>query len=260
MKTVESKDGTLIAVEESGKGPPVILVCGASVDRMSNAPLAALLADKYTVLNYDRRGRGESGDTPPYAVEKEIEDLEAVVKLAGSPVFLYGVSSGAALAVDAAMVLRDKVKKLALWEPPYFADDTYPRPPADSAQTYTNLVAEGRRGEAVEFFMAKVIGLPAEFVASARKSPWWAGQEAIAHTLAYDAYIMGDFSLPKNKIAELEMPTLVMVGEASKPFMHLMADAMEKILMHGQKRVLKGQTHNASPDVLASALKEFFGE
>src|SRR5690349_22532010 len=202
MKSVISRDGTAITFDQTGEGPPVILVCGGSVDRWSNAPLAALLAPHFTVFNYDRRGRGESGDTPPYAVEREIEDIDAVVAAAGGSACLYGSSSGAALALEAARMLPTKITKLALWEPPYVPEG-FPRPPADSARTYTELVAAGKRGDAAEFFMAKVVGLPPEFVAQARSSPWWPAQEALAHTLAYDATIMGDYRLPAEPVAEV---------------------------------------------------------
>ena len=164
MSHVRSKDGTNIAFDQLGEGPPVILVCGGSVDRMSNAPLAALLAQHFMVFNYDRRGRGDSGDTPPYAVEREVEDLEAVIAAAGGSACVYGTSSGGALALEAARTLPARIMKLALWEPP-FSPEGYPRPPANTAQVFSELTAAGRRGHAVEYFMAQVVGLPPEFVA-----------------------------------------------------------------------------------------------
>jgi len=255
-RIVTSKDGTPIAYDLSGKGPAVILVCGGSVDHTVNAPLAALLAEHFTVFNYHRRGRGDSGDTPPYAVEREVEDIDAVLAAAGGSAYLYGTSSGAALALEAARQLPTKIKKLALWEPPYFV--SYPRPPADTAKTYTELVAAGRRGDAVEYFMAKVVGLPAEFVAQARESPWWPAQEALAHTLAYDATIMGDYSLPTERVASVKASTIVITGGASFPFIHETADAIVNTLPEGRRRTLEGQTHDVSPEVLAPVLAEFF--
>ena len=166
LQRVTSKDGTSIAFDRMGDGPPVILVCGGSVDRMSNAPLAELLASDLTVLNYDRRGRGDSGDTLPYAVEREVEDIDALVMEAGGSAFLYGTSSGAALALEAA-ANGLPIMKLALWEPPFILDETA-RPPADQVAQYDTMIAAGRRGDAAEFFMAKVVGLPPEFVAYAR--------------------------------------------------------------------------------------------
>lgn len=257
MNKVISKDGTAIAFDKLGKGAGVILVCGGSVDHTSNAPLAALLAADFTVFNYHPRGRGDSGDTSPYAVEREVEDIDAVITAAGGSAFLYGTSSGAALALEAA-ASGLAITKLALWEPPFIVGDSRPRPPADTAKTYTELVSAGRRGDAVEFFMAKVVGLPPEFVAEARNSPWWPAQEALAHTLAYDATIMGDYSLPTERAASVTAPTLVIAGGADFPWMRDTAQALADALPDGQTRTLEGQGHNVDPAVLAPALVEFF--
>ena len=257
METVTSADGTTIAFDRSGNGPPVVLVCGGSVDRMSNAGLAAALADRFTVLNYDRRGRGDSGDTPSYAVQREIEDIDAVIGAAGGSAHLYGTSSGAALALDAA-ASGLPVDRLALWEPPYIPEG-FPKPPADTAKAYTELVEAGQRGDAVEFFMSKVVGLPDEFVAQARSSPFWPAQEALAHTLAYDATIMADYSVPTERAAGVKVPTIVMAGAASFPWMSDTARALADALPDGEVRILEGQTHDVSPDAMASALAGFFG-
>ncbi len=258
MVNVVSKDGTRIGFDQSGAGAPVILVSGGSVDRLSNAPLAALLSGHFTVFNYDRRGRGISGDTAPYAVEREIEDIAAVIGAAGGSAFLYGTSSGASLALEAAASGGLAIKKLALWEAPYIVGDSRPRPPADTAKIYTDLVAAGRRGDAAEYFMAKVVGMPPEFVASARTQPWWPAQEALAHTLAYDATIMGDYSLPSARAAAVKTPTLVLAGGADMPWMRDTATALARVIPGAQIRFLDGQGHNVSPDVLAPALTEFF--
>ena len=258
MKSVTSKDGSLITFDQLGQGAPVVLVSGGSVDKGSNLSVAEELAKHFTVYNYDRRGRGKSGDRQPYAVDREIEDIEAVIDGAGGKAFLYGSSSGAALALEAARKLPSKVTKLALWEPPYIMEG-YPRPPANTAQTFADLVAQGRRGDAAEYFMSKVVGMPPEFVAAARSAPWWPAQEALAHTLAYDATIMGDYSIPTNKVAEIKVPTLVVDGGASFPFMHATADAIANILKDkGQRRTLEGQQHNVDGTVLGMALTEFF--
>ena len=257
MGNVTSKDGTAIAFDKSGQGEPVILVCGGSVDHTSNAPLAARLAEHFTVYNYHRRGRGDSGDTQPYAVEREVEDIEAVINEAGGSAFLYGTSSGAALALEATRQRPTKITKLAMWEPPYILDETR-RPPADTASVYTQLVLEGKRGDAAEYFMTQVVRMPPEFAANARSQPWWAAQEALAHTLAYDATVMGDYSLPAERIAEVETPTLVIDGSTSFPFMHETADAVAELLPNGQRQTLEGQQHNVDPTVLAPALVEFF--
>jgi pimeloyl-ACP methyl ester carboxylesterase len=256
METVTSKDGTSIAFDRMGEGAPVILVSGGSVDRSSNAPTAALLAADFTVLNYDRRGRGPSGDTPPYAVQREIEDIDAVIAAAGGSAALYGTSSGAALALEAAGS-GSAVTKLALWEPPYILDENN-RPPADQVEQYERMLAEGRRGDAAEYFMEKVVRMPAEFVAGARNAPWWAATEALAHTLPYDATIMGDYSLPTALAAKVTAPTLVIDGGGSFGFMAETADALAAALPNGERRTLAGQEHNVDPAVLAPALKEFF--
>lgn len=254
---VTSKDGTTIGFDRLGEGPPVLLVSGGSVDRRSNAGVAALLASDFSVFNYDRRGRGISGDTLPYAVEREIEDIAAVAAEAGGTAYLYGASSGAVLALDAASELAGKITKLALWEPPFIIDENA-RPPADHIQQYDTMIAEGRRGDAVEFFMAKVVGLPPEFVAFARSQPFWADQEKIAHTLAYDARVMRDYSLPLERATSVAIPTIVLAGGASFPFMRQTAEALANALPKGQTRILEGQEHDVDPAVLASALKEFF--
>lgn len=258
METVTSQDGTPIAYDRMGAGPALILVCGGSVDRSSNAGLAELLASSFTVYNYDRRGRGDSGDTLPYAVAREIEDVAAVAAAAGGRALLYGTSSGAALALEAAHALPETITRLALWEAPYIEDDSRPRPPANTAQIYEQLVAAGRRGDAVEYFMAQVVGLPAEFVAFARTQPWWAGQEAIAHTLAYDARIMGDYRIPAERAAAVRAPTLVLAGAASFPFMAHTARALAEIVPLATVRILDGQEHNVDPAAIAPALTAFF--
>ena len=256
METVTSKDGTTIGFDRMGEGPSVILVSGGSVDRSSNAPLADLLAEDFTVLNYDRRGRGPSGDTPPYAVQREIEDIDAVIAAVGGSAHLFGTSSGAALALESA-ASGSAVSKLALWEPPYILDEKA-RPPADQVEQYERMLAEGRRGDAAQYFMEKVVRMPAEFVAGARSAPWWPAQEALAHTLPYDATIMGDYSLPTERAALVTAPTLVIDGGGSFGFMAETADALVEVLPHGQRKTLAGQEHNVDPTVLAPALREFF--
>ena len=256
METVTSSDGTTIAFERLGDGPPVIVVCGAMCDRALMRPTAEELAKHFTVINYDRRGRGDSGDTPPYAIDREIEDIAAVVSEAGGSANLYGSSSGAALAMHAA-ASGVPVTKLAMWEPPYILDESR-RPPADQVERYEEMVADGRRGDAVEYFMTKVVGLPPEFAAAARQQPWWAAQEALAHTLAYDARIMGDYSLPTEVAARVSAPTLVVAGGADMPWMRETAEALADALPNGEARMLDGQGHDVDPAVLAPALTEFF--
>jgi len=255
METVASKDGTTIAFDRLGSGPPVVLVCGGSVDRMADAAIAQELASDLTVFNYDRRGRGDSGDTLPYAIDREVEDIEAVIGAAGGSAFLWGSSSGAVLALIAAESVP--VTKLALWEPP-FVPEGVPRPPEDQVSQYETMIAEGRRGDAVEYFMTKVIGMPPEVVAGARTQPWWAATEALAHTLAYDARIMGDYSIPKDLAASVKVPTMVIAGGADFPWMRQTAETLAAALPDGQVRILEGQGHDVDPGVLAPVLSEFF--
>jgi pimeloyl-ACP methyl ester carboxylesterase len=255
METVTSKDGTTIAFDRLGSGPPVVLVCGGSVDRTADAAIAQELASDFTVFNYDRRGRGDSGDTLPYAIDREVEDIEAVIEAAGGSAFLWGSSSGAGLALIASESVP--VTKLALWEPPFVPDDL-PRPPEDQVSQYETMVAEGRRGDAVEYFMTKIIGMPAEVVAGARTQPWWAATEALAHTLAYDARIMGDYSIPKDRAASVKVPTMVIAGGADFPWMRQTAETLAAALPDGQVRILVGQGHDVDPGVLAPVLREFF--
>ena len=214
MQTVTSPDGTVLAYDLMGSGPAVVLLPGGSVDRTSNAGLAAELANDFTVYNLDRRGRGDSTDTLPYAVAREIEDITAVIVAAGGSAHLYGSSSGAALAFEAAAA-GAPVAKLAMWEPPYFLD---PRPElADAARVFHDLVAAGKRDEAAEYFMGSVVGMPAEFVAGARQSPWWPGQVKIAHTLEYDATVMGDYRIPEDRARSVTVPTIIVDGGAASP-------------------------------------------
>jgi pimeloyl-ACP methyl ester carboxylesterase len=255
---VTSKDGTTIGFDRLGDGPPVILVTGGSVDRRSNAALAVALASDFTVYNYDRRGRGDSGDTLPYAIDREIEDIAAVAAAAGGNAGLVGFSSGGALALFAAGALPGTISKVAAYEPPFIADPSA-RPPADTVEQYERFVAEGRRDLAVEYFMAKIVHMPADFIEFARTQPFWADQEKIAHTLAYDGRVMGDYSIPVERAATITTPALVIAGGADFPFMRDTAQRLADALPNGEVRFLDGQGHNVEPQALAPVLKEFFG-
>lgn len=258
MAKVTSKDGTTIAFQKSGQGPAVVLVGGILGDRSQQAPLAALLAEHFTVFNYDRRAHGESGDTPPYAVEREIEDLEAMIKEAGGSAFVYGTSGCAVLALEAAAHgLAPRMKKLAMWEPPYILDDSRPPAPEDYQERLVELLAAGQRGDMVELFFTKAVGLPAEFVAPMRQAPFWAAQEAMAHTLINNAKIMGDFSIPVERVRAVSIPILVMDG-GETPWLSHAARAVAEILPNVERRTLKGQPHNVAPEAIAPALIEFF--
>jgi len=257
LEFTTSNDGTKIGYDRLGAGAPVVLVSGGSVDRGMNAPLADLLAERFTVYNYDRRGRGPSGDTQPYAIAREIEDLEAVIEAAGGSACVYGSSSGAALVLEAEIAGVPMVKA-ALWEPPYNLDPAQ-RPPADTAKTFTDLVKADRRSDAVEYFMAKVVGMPDNFVEWARTQPWWKATETIAHTLAYDATIMGDYSVPLERAARVTTPTLIITGGASFPFLQDTAAALADAMPNARTHLIDGQSHDIAPDAMAPVLVEFFG-
>src|SRR6266566_2784629 len=258
--TVTSKDGTRIVYDKIGHGPAVILVAGAMCSRSfwSGPELAKLLARSFTVYNYDRRGRGDSGDTRPYAVAREIEDIEALINEAGEPAYLYGHSSGASLAMEAALRLGKKVKKLAMYEAPYNDDAGAQRAWKQYIKQLTEALAADRRGDAVALFM-KYVGTPADQIEAMRHAPAWPMLEAIAPTLAYDhAAILGDASVPTERAAIVTAPTLVMNGGASYAFMSDTAQALGKAIPNAQVRTLEGQTHDVDLDVLAPVLMEFF--
>jgi pimeloyl-ACP methyl ester carboxylesterase len=260
MKQVQSADGTTIAYDQMGNGPAVILVDGALGYRAFGymVQLATLLAPRFTVIIYDRRGRGESTDTQPFAVEREIEDIEALINEVGGEAFLYGISSGACLALEAAIELGPKVKKLALYEAPYDSDDVRRQAFRNYRKRLAELLAEGRQSDALGLFMM-FVGMPPEHLEGARQQPMWPMWEAVAHTLPYDAAAMGeDGSVPTEKAARLTIPTLVMDGSASFPFMYTTAVALAKAIPNSEHRTLEGQTHEVEATVLAPVLAEFF--
>ncbi|WP_433441598.1 alpha/beta fold hydrolase [Nonomuraea sp. CA-141351] len=255
-----SADGTVIAFDRYGAGPAVVLVHGAFTARghATLAGVAAGLAPWFTVYDYDRRGRGDSGDTPPYAVEREIEDLAAVIEAAGGSAMVFGGSSGAALALEAA-VRNPAISKLALWEPPYHVDDSAPPLPDDFAAQLDALVRSGRRGEAVERFMVEAAEAPPEAVAAMRAQPSWAELEALAHTLSYEAAVMGPGNtLPTERLAGITQPTLVLNGEDSPGWMSNAGPAVAAAVPGAVRRVLEDQTHNVAPEALVPELLEFF--
>ena len=251
MPIVISKDGTKIAFETAGSGQPVILVDGALCHRTFGpmGPLSKLLAPHFRVFTYDRRGRGESGDTLPYAVEREIEDIQALVYEAGGSAFLYGISSGAALALQAASHLPG-IRKLAMYDAPFNNDEYYIRALKDYTGNLTGLLSANRRGDAVELFM-KLVGTPPGSVAGMRHSPIWAGFESIAQTLAYDNALLGDGSVPDRVAASVTVPILVMAGTKSPLFMHETAQAIAGAAPRGQYRILMDQTHDVAPEAMA---------
>jgi pimeloyl-ACP methyl ester carboxylesterase len=263
MKTVTSKDGTKIAYDKTGHGPAVIHVAGAMGTRSFGFPdHARLLEAHFTVYTYDRRGRGESTDTRAFAVEREVEDIAALIHEAGDSASLYGISSGACLVLEAAIMLESKVKKLAVYEAPYHSDPDDTPIWHDYYTKLNALVAAKKRGDAVVHFM-KFVGVPDNVLEDMRRQPMWAGLEAVAPTLLYDAAAMGGQTrlVPVERVAKVAAPTLVMVGEESLsmyPFMRTTADALAQAMPTASRRTLKGQGHDVDAQVLAPVVGAFF--
>ena len=260
---VTSRDGTRIAYDKSGKGPAIIVVNGALSTRAQNAELSKLLAPHLTVYSYDRRGRGDSGDNQPYSVKREIEDIEALIDAAGGKAYVYGKSSGAALALQAAASLGDKITKLAIYEPPYSEAEGAAKEWKDFREKLDAQLAAGQRAEAITLFM-KFVGAPDEAVAKMKTSPAWAGMLAMAPTLAYDNAILGDDrSVPVSVATKVTAITLVMDGSASlgpMPFMRATADKIAKNVPGAQHIVVEGQAHDVSAKALAPILLKFFNQ
>lgn len=260
MATVRSADGTLIAYDRVGSGPAVALVHGAMTDKSHSmlASVATALQRWFTVFNYDRRGRGESGDTQPYAVAREIDDLNAVVAVAGGSAMVFGGSSGAALVLAAAAQNR-AISKVIVWEPPYHVDAGAPDIPADFAERLRALVAADRRGDAVAMFMTEAAEMPADTVAAMRADPFWSDAEAIAHTLVYEAAVLGPKNaLPTGVLSAIAQPTLVLTGGDSPPWMANTGKAVAAAIPEAAHRILDGQTHNVAAEALTPELLEFF--
>lgn len=261
MQVAMSRDGTRIAYEKRGKGPVVIVVSGALSERSGSSELAQLLAAHLTVYSYDRRGRGDSADTKPYSVKREIEDIEALIDSAGGSAYVYGKSSGASLALLAAAALGDKIKKLALYEPPYSEAEGAAKEWTEFRGKLDGLLAADRRDDAITLFM-QFVGAPDDVVAKMKASPAWPGMVAMAPTLAYDNAVVGDDrSVPVGVAAKVAATTLVMDGSASlgpMPFMRPTADKLAKVIPRAQRHVVEGQAHDVSAKVLAPILLKFF--
>jgi len=258
VTTVLSKDGTPIAFERTGKGPALIVIDGALCSRAfgPTAKLAPLLADHYTVYRYDRRGRGESGDTAPYASAREVEDVAALMDHAGGSASLLGLSSGGALALECA-VARLGVQKVIAYEPPY-VDDDGTRGGARHEMELRRLVDAGQRGDAVTYFMRDMVGAPAFMTVVMKLMPWiWSKLRAVAHTLPYDAAVMTAFRVPRMRFGSIARPVLVLNGTKTDPRLKAAARVIADIVPGAQHRELAGQTHNVSPAALAPAVREF---
>ena len=255
MNIVTSVDGTTIAFDRLGSGPPVIVVGGQLCDRSLTRPTAEALAKHFSVFNYDRRGRGDSGDTPPYDPDREVEDLAAVIAAVGGSAAVYGHSSGAALGLRAAAA-GVGVSALALFEPPYTAPDLASAGGDELGRRIEALVAAGRRGDAVEAFQL-AIGMPRELVEGLREAPFRADLEAIAHTLPYDLAVIGPGTVPVDLLKQVDVPTVVVAGAASPPPLLAAARAVADGVPGAHLEVLDGVDHSAPPEVLAPPVARF---
>jgi pimeloyl-ACP methyl ester carboxylesterase len=259
-QVVTSKDGTTIAYEAVGSGPALVLVDGALCYRDFGPcrSLANLLADRFTVYFYDRRGRGESGDVQPYAPEREFEDLAAVISAAGDDAFVLGFSSGAGLALQAA-ASGVPIKKLASYEAPFVGQVVIKGKPIDAVAGLKALLARGDRGGAVSFFMVKVVGGPAFLPIMMKLMPKvWKQLQGVAHTLPYDTELMRGFVIPVATLKKITVPTLVMGGGKAKPNMVAAVQGVADAIPGSVRRTLPGQTHQVKDDAIAPEVIDFF--
>ena len=255
---VTSKDGTRIAYETAGDGRAALIVLGALNSRKSGTKLAKLLASKFTAVSYDRRGRGDSADSASYAPEREVEDIAALIEAVGGPICLYGHSSGAALAMAAAVKLRKQVTRLAMYEAPYALDGTARKAAQEYHVALKQALSAGHNGDAVALFVRSV-GVSDQQVQAMRHMPMWKGLEKLAPTLVYDSEVLGTgHALPAALLSRVRTPTLVMHGGAGSPAMRDAARAISEAIPKAELRTLARQTHGVSPKVLAPVLEEFF--
>lgn len=258
LERMKSADGTAIAFERQGMGPPLVMVLGAFCDRKTGASLAALLANDFTVYTYDRRGRGDSGATPPYAVEREIEDLNAILAAAGGHASVYGHSSGAVLALRAA-ASGSTIDRLVAYEPPFVEDGSRPRHGPDLAERLAALAGTGRPGDAADLFLTEAVGVPETALAPMHSSPGWEGMQAIAHTLPYDVIITNNQTMPEG-LEKIAAPTLLVAGGASPSWARSAIDQVAATIPGALSLVLDGQTHGVADDAIFPVLLKFLKE
>ncbi len=265
MRTIQSNDGTRIAYDRTGQGPALILVTGAIAKRSDAAALAGKLGSYFTIYTYDRRGRGDSGNTPPYAVERELEDICALVNEAGGPAFVFGHSSGAVLALKSAASFQE-IRKVVVYEAPLAVTGNQPIIPAEFKGQMSSLLSAGRLDDMLELWMINTIRMPAEAVAQMRQQPSWAQMAATAPTLLHELDIVegnvqgrplsGELS---EQLASIRVPALVMAGGDSPQWMRDTAKAIAQAIPGAEYRVLEGQTHGVADEVLIPVLVEFLG-
>lgn len=264
MNFVQSKDGTSIAYTREGSGPAVILVGGGLDDGAENTALANVLSRQFTVYNYARRGRGESGDTQPYALKREIEDIEALIAEADEPVYLFGASSGGALVLEAAAAGLP-VSKLAVYEVPFSIDDEAVQAWEDYVKKLHVALSEDKREEALELFML-LAGASEESIIQMKDSPYWPPLMTLAPTLAYDAAVLGNGQPPAERLQEITQPTLVATGGGHDPnmqglqpnFFGFAADAIATLIPGAVRQTIESEGHIANPEILGSMLERFF--
>ncbi|MDQ0116227.1 pimeloyl-ACP methyl ester carboxylesterase [Paenibacillus harenae] len=265
MNIVYSRDGTAIAYDKIGSGFPLILVDGALCSRTNgpNGPLAILLQQYFAVITYDRRGRGDSGDTKPYEIERGVEDLSALIEEAGGSAFVYGISSGAALALEAAKRLPS-IRKLALYEAPFVVDNTRAPVPVAYLEQMEGHLSNERRGAAVKQFMRKGVGLPAFVVAMMPLMPAWKKLKSVAHTLPYDTILTVEHqrgtASTLSRWSSVTVPVLVGVGGKSPAWMRNAMQSLARSLPSARLQTLEGQTHIIKPSAITPVLKRFFEE
>ncbi|MFC7548510.1 alpha/beta fold hydrolase [Plantactinospora sp. GCM10030261] len=262
MNTVNSADGTAIAYETTGAGPALVLIGTTASDRHGLDTLAGELSRHYTVHNYDRRGRGDSGDTQPYEPRREVADIEALIDAVGGSAYLASGSAGTVLALDAATALGAKVTGLYLYEVPFIVDDSRPPVPADYVAHLDELVRAGRRSEAVEYLMVEAVGVPPEYIDAMKADPSWEVMTRYAHTISYDGRILAGTQdgrpLPADRWTHATR-TVAVVGANSPEFFHAGAKQLVDLLPNAEFLVLPDQDHSAfwmAPQVIADHIHQ----
>jgi pimeloyl-ACP methyl ester carboxylesterase len=260
MEKLSSKDGSTLALQRVGSGPPLILIGGAFCDHRARAaglPLADSLAQRFTVLCYDRRGRSESTQASPYAVARELEDLATLLDAAGGSAHVYGHSSGAVLALEGAAAGLP-ITTLALYEPPLVMDETRAPIPVDLVEELVALTAAGKRADAAELFLTRAIGLPPPAVEHMKRGPVWPALEALSHTLSHDATLTREPAQIVERARQVQQPALVIDGERSPAWMRAGTKRLAEALPNARYCSMPEQTHDVDPKLLAPLLLDFF--
>lgn len=265
--TVKSADGTTLAYSQWGDGDPIVIIDGATAYRAvtpENAKVGELLAGSFRVINYDRRGRGESGDTAPYTVDRELEDLAAIIAGPGEgrPATVFAWSSAGFLALNAVQA-GVPIARLALFEPPAVADDSRPPLPADYIERLDAAIAAGEPGDAAELFLTAAVLMPPDVVAGMRDSDMWPGLEAVAPTISYDGRQIGEAMsgspLSTERWNRVDIPILIMHGNGTWPFLAAGARAVAALLSTATLKPVPGENHSTTAEVLAPELRAFIG-